>query len=357
MRILEVGLTAHIGGMETFFHNYFLFFSPGFHFDFIGTEDGLCFSDEYLANGSNVYLLPRFKKHPIRYYLRLRKIIKNGQYDLVHINMLSAANILPLLATKSVGKKVVVHSHNNDTPSGLIRKALHVINTPIVRICSNGRFACSKAAGKWMFGKAQFDVIPNAVDASRFSFNEQIREKTREKYNLGDAFVIGHVGRFQEQKNHKFIVKLFAEYHRINPKSKLLLIGDGELFNDIKEGLEAANAIQNTVFIRETKSIEEYYQAMDLLVFPSLFEGFGTVAIEAQFSGLPCLLSEFVCRDTEISDRVKYLGIEDKDIPQWIKEIELISQEKLNRLPVFKNNDYDVHKAIHHFEECLRRIR
>lgn len=353
MKILEVGMSSHIGGVETYFHNYYYKFSPEFHFDFIALNGEMCFSDEYQKNGSKVFSVPNFKRNPISYYFKLKKILKDGNFDAIHVNMLSLANVLPVIAGHFSKTKVIVHSHNSGTPAGLARKILHKVNKPFLFLADE-RFACSELAGKWMFGSKSFKIIPNAMAVSEFAFNEAVRNDVRREYGIEDSFVVGHVGRYQEQKNHRYIVKIFNEYHKLSPDSKLMLVGGGELFDGIHRELKSLGLLDDVIFIEKSSEVEKLYQAMDVFILPSLFEGLSLVAVEAQLAGLPCVFSDTLTRETKMSDNVSFVSIEDNDVDKWCTEIDKYSKASIVRTENIKAEKYDIVLAVKIFEKCLR---
>lgn len=357
MKILEIGLTDKIGGMEMYFHNYYYYFEKDFHFDFIDMYNGLYFADEYQKNGSKVITVPFFKANPVKCFFAIRKAIKTGDYDAVHINMLSTANIVPFLAAKMSGTKVIVHSHNSDVPSGKIRQILHRINQPVIGKLADARFACSDLAGKWMFKNKPFRIIPNAMDISKYAFNEETRKEIRDMFNIGDSFVLGHVGRFQEQKNHKYIVKIFDAYHKKNKNSKLMLVGQGELQNEIKADLTSLGLIDDVIIINESNEVEKLYQAMDVFILPSLFEGLSLVAIEAQLSGLPCLFSDTLTKETKITNNVEFIGIDDCNIEVWSNEIKAYQEKNNSRICKLLNESFNISKSIKCFENSFESVK
>ena len=354
MKILEVGMGPCLGGIEVYFHNYYKKLSSDFHFDFTDRDGGLYFSEEYKANGSTIHHMPDFNRHPVKYFFTLKKIIKDGNYDAVHINMLSLANILPVLAAQFTKVKVIIHSHNAGMPSGLARKVLHFINKPFVALADN-RLACSEAAGKWMFGKKSFTVIPNAIDLSVFSLNEEKRNEIRQKYNIGDSVLIGHVGRFAEQKNHAFLIDVFAELCRKSAKYKLMLVGEGELMEEIKQKVADAGLKDKVIFTGSVSNVQDYMQAMDVFVLPSLFEGLPVTGIEAQASSLPCVFSDRITKELKITDNVVFVPIEDKTA--WIKEIEqLTSTPRIDNTAKLKESGYDIKNSIKLLETKLMKF-
>lgn len=229
LRVLMIGMHDKIGGIETFIMNYFRNIDRNkIVFDFVNMYDELAFSDEIEDLGGKIYKVPNVKKNPIGYYRRLKNIMQDNHYKVVHINLMSAANVLPVsIAKKCNIQKIIVHSHNTDTPKGVLRKILNSINKKTVLKKANVFLACSNIAGKWLYeGKRDFKVINNAIDIESFRFEEKIRKELREKIGVQDELVIGHVGRFEEQKNHEFLIKIFYETLKIRPDARLLLIGE-----------------------------------------------------------------------------------------------------------------------------------
>ena len=184
IRVLQIGMHDNIGGVETYLMNYYRNIDrTQIQFDFISIFDKLCFEDEILSLGGKVYKLPSEKSNPVKYFYNLVKIIKENNYQIVHINMLSAANILPILAAKKCNvKSIIVHSHNSNTPSGFLRKIMDKINRPFLNLATN-YWACSSKAGKWLFGnKKNIKIIHNAVNCEKFRYDEISRNEIRKQY-------------------------------------------------------------------------------------------------------------------------------------------------------------------------------
>lgn len=332
LRILILGMHDKIGGVETFLMNYYRNINrEEIQFDFINMYDKLCFEEEIIQLGGKIYNVPNVKKHPIKYYNEIKKIIINNSYNIVHINMLSVANILPILAAKSAKtKNIIVHSHNSNTPKGIIRKILNKVNKKIMLKKATDFFACSNLAGEWMFGKKQkFHVINNAIDIQKYQYNENIRNKIRKELNIDDKFVIGHVGRFSEQKNHEFLIEIYKEITKIEKESILLLIGEGELKKEIEEKVNKYKIADRVIFLGTTDKINEYYQAMDLFILPSKFEGLPVVGVEVQANGLPCILSNNITKEIKINDNVFFLDI--SNLKTWVEYILRIEKENAGR--------------------------
>ena len=350
MKILEVGMGANLGGIETYFHNYYKHFSKDFHFDFTDKEDGLAFSDEYTADGCIIYHMPDFKKQPISYFFKLTHILKDGGYDAIHINMLSAANILPVIAGRFTKTKVIVHSHNSGTPSGFSRKLLHYINKPLLKF-ADVYLACSNLAGEWLFGNKHFTVIPNAIDSSVFNVNNNKRTEYRAKLGFSENnYVIGHVGRFAEQKNHTFIIDVFSELHKKSDNYKLLLVGDGELKENILNKVTELGLTNSVVFTGNVSNVQDYMQAMDLFVLPSLFEGLPVTGVEAQACGLSCMFSDTITNELKITENVEFVSLEDK--AKWIKTAEkMVKHPKTDNIEIIRSAGYNISETAKKLEE------
>lgn len=355
LRILQIGMHDKIGGVETFLINYYRNINrKKLQFDFINTYDSLCFENEIKELGGKIYNVPFFKKHPIKYYCTLKKIFKN--YDIIHINMLSCANVLPvIIASRLKVKKIIVHSHNNGIPKGFLRMVLNRLNKKIILKNATDFFACSISAGKWMFGDKKFEVINNCIDINKFKYSDEFRHEIRKKYDLKkDMYVIGHVGRFDEQKNHEYIIDLFKMLHEKNSKFILMLIGDGLLRKKIEEKVNKYGLKEFVIFVGNTDFVEKYYSAMDLFILPSKFEGLGIVNVEAQASNLPCIVSDIVPIDVKLCDNFIYKNLNDLD--GWISSIDFFYKLKNNDRKVYKNNNlnsYDLKSNIDKFEKIF----
>lgn len=325
-KILIIGMSDNIGGTETFFHNYYEYFDlKKYHFDFVTVCGTIAFADEYESNGSVIYKLPHFLKHPFKYYKELRKIMRDNHYDVVHINMLSAANILPAKAAlKESIQKVIVHSHNTNVPRGFLRRLLHHKNKKILRNSDLIKLACGESAGKWLFGNdTNFCVVNNAFNIDKFKFNVNSRERIRKKYGIyKDEFLLGNVGRICEQKNQQFLVDVLAKIQ--NKNVKLMIVGNDAKGKDLKTKIKSLGLEGRVIFVPPTDSINEYYNAFDAFVLPSRFEGMPVALVEAQANGLDILVSDKVF-DFPTSEKVTILSID--STAQWARKIEDLADD------------------------------
>lgn len=354
-KIIVFGLTENIGGIETFYMSYYRNLNlKKYQIDFIVVGDTIAFQNEIIARGSKIYQFPNFKRHPMKYIKKLKKLLKYNKYDIVHVNMLSAANILPLkIASKLNVPKVIAHSHNNGIPKGFIRSIMHNVNKSKLNKYANVFLACSDSAGKWMFGEnSDFIVLNNAIEIKKFEYEEHYREELRKKYKISSgAFIIGHIGRFCEQKNQDFLLDIYIDYLKINSKSKLFLIGDGKDKEKYKNILKEKEITDSVILLDNKEDVYRYYSAFDLFVLPSKFEGLGIVAVEAQANGLPCLLSDILPPIVKINNNVTFLSISDKDT--WVKNIDCIYKKGFKRddsKKIYKSN-FNISKQVAYLEK------
>jgi glycosyltransferase involved in cell wall biosynthesis len=341
-----------IGGVETFLMSYWRHIDKSkFQMDFLSIYPKLCFEDELVKGGAKIHKVSDFKTRPFKYAKELSKILKENGYDVVHVNMLSAANFIPFVVAKKCKiKKIIVHAHNTGTPNGFLRKFMNLFCKKIILSKATDFWACSKKAGKWMFGDDRAKIIHNAIDVKRFSFNEASRKKIRNEFSLEDKFVIGHIGRFQEQKNHVFLIDVFAEVYKQDKNAMLLMVGDGELKNVIEKKVEDLGLKNAVIFAGIRADVEDFYQAFDVFVLPSLFEGFPLTLIEAQCAGLACVVSNTVTQETNITGFLQYLPF---DIEVWVKII--LEKRNSDRIDVsgrIKEMGYDIITETVKLENC-----
>ena len=345
------------GGIERYVVNYYSHIKNEVNMDFI-THD---IKEDYYKkiiekDGNKVFLFPKIG---IRNVFKLYKLVddffeKHNDYDIVHCHMANAA-FLYFWAAKKHGIKVrILHSHQNKYAD----KLTHVIrNIPLIKKglkLSTDFFACSKIAGDFLFKDRKYYIINNAIDAKKFAFNQKVRLKIRKELKLDDYFVIGNVGRFCVQKNQKFLLDVFSKI-REKGKSKLLLIGDGELKDELKQYAKKINVDNDVIFISSTSEVEKYYCAMDAFALPSLYEGLGIVNIEAQCSGLKTFVSTAVPVEAKISDLITYIDLNSSQ--EWANIIS--SNMVYNRESHINDavtNGYDINKESYNVLNIYKEL-
>ena len=346
-KILVFGISNHLGGIESFFHNYFMNIDiKKYCFDFVAPEGAIAYQKDYEKYKSNIYSVPFYLKHPIKYISNINKILKNNNYDVVYVNMLSAANIIPLkIAKKYKIKTIIAHSHNADIPSNIVRKILHYINVKKIPKYANQLVSCSDKAGNFMFGKNKYVIINNAIDSSKFLYSKKIDSELRKKFNIKEnEIVVGHIGRFCEQKNQEFIIAIAEKLKNV----KFFLFGEGENKNSIKKEIEEKN-LKNIYILDSVYDINKYYNVFDIFILPSKFEGLPVVGIEAQFNGIPCIFSNKITKQLKYNDNIIYLNIDNSKL--WSKTI---NKDLKRTKPNFKlYEDFDINNQSKIFEQLL----
>ena len=332
VKVLQIGMTRNHGGLETYLLQQFRWLDrTKVTYDFVNItgEYDIVAQEELIAAGCNVYPVCSRHNNPLKHYYQWMRLLSkvHTQYDAIVLNTNSLEYVFPLFAARLFGiSKRVIHSHNAgfENKIGLLRKLLIGFNTTLLKHSVTHYFACSKAAGKWMFGdNTDFAVIHNAIEPDRFTFNETKRKAIRQQLALEDSFVIGHVGRFSYQKNHEFLIKVFAEVVKQKPGVRLLLIGDyvgdDTYWNRCKTLVEEFGLTDNVLFLGARKDVPDLMQAMDCFVLPSHFEGLPLVGIEAQVSGLPCFFSDTITREIGITELASFIEI--IDAKAWAERI------------------------------------
>lgn len=325
------------GGVEAVVMNYYRHIDRDkIQFDFICDNDSTNIPYEEIEKlGGRVILIPPYQK-VFAYQKELIKIFKENEYKIVHshINTLS---VFPLRAAKKVGVPVrIAHSHSTSSPIEWKRNLLKTILRRFSRVYSTEYFSCSEIAGRYQFGdkvynEGKIKLINNAINIDDFKFNKSIRRKKRKELNIDDdTFVIGHIGRFVETKNHSFLIDVFNDLHKKKKNTMLLLVGQGPLKGEIKEKVELLDLSDSVIFTGQVNGTKELYQVFDVLLFPSLYEGLGLVAIEAQCSGLKCVCSKNVPLEANITGNIKYIDVKE-NVTVWSEEL-LKLLEQSNRI-------------------------
>ena len=326
MKILQVGLGNNPGGMEAFVMNYFRELArQGVSFDFVSMYGTIAYEKEILELGGRVFYVPNIKKDYFGYIKAFRKLLSREKYDVVHVNMLSAANIVPLIVAR-YGKVpvVIAHSHNSSTP-GLLRNLMHKINRPLIPLFATEYFACSELAGEWLFSEKirkseNYHVVHNALNLEKFAFRQSERNEVRQELGVEGKFVLGHVGRFEEQKNHEFLLKIFREVVSDCEEAVLLLVGEGELQEEIRKKAKEYRIEDRIQFLGIRKDVARLWKGMDVFVFPSLFEGLPIVALEAQASGIRSVMADTITSEVKLIDKVEFLSLQDSP-KKWSQTI------------------------------------
>ena len=293
---------------------------------FVESESKIINKAEIEAMGGKVVFIPSY--YCVFKYMRtLKRLFIEGKYDIVHSNM-STLSVFTLRAAKKAGIKIrICHSHSTSNRIEWKKNFMKNVLRPFSKCYATHYFSCGELAGRYLFGNKTYDkglvtIINNAIDIDRFRFNEDYRKEIRNELKISnDTFVMGHIGRFMTQKNHKFLIEIFNEFQKQKSNSKLLLIGDGELLKDCKNQVKNLKLEDKVIFYGTTNEAYKLYNAMDCFVLPSFYEGFPIVGVEAQVNGLICYFSNKITKEINtINSSSCYCDIDNNAI-EWAKTI------------------------------------
>ena len=364
IKVLQVGLSDNIGGLETMVRSWWsvLKDTNEVTFDFLcATDHKLAFYKEYEKEGCVIHQITPRKRDFFKSYSDLKRIMRQNDYDIVHFHIMSYAWVEPIIiASRYSNAQIIVHSHVVNSFNSLCKKdyVLDKIGRLLIRNIKFNCFACGREAGKSMF-KSNFTVIENGVDEKKFSFNKEYRNQIRKKYSITDnEIIIGHVGNFSVNKNYPFIIDTFYELQKINPSIKLMLIGNDKIHMDTHNRVDKLCLNENVIFTGLVSNSNEYYSAMDLFFFPSIKEGLPVCLIEAQVSGLPCLVSNMVTKECDVSNNYYVFSIDNK--PSDVANIILkMIDKKKDRNSIIKA-EYDIknsaHKLLNYYKRILKQL-
>lgn len=322
--ILFISKWFSVAGTETFMMNVLRNINKQqFHIDFLlFSESTSAYSEEAERLGSKIHRLPA-RNTGLRYYRSLDEFFKKnaGQYNAIHFCGGNLSSIAPIYYAYKYKIPIrIIHSHSSDS-QGMVNKILHLINRRFIPLLGTCSLACSSLAAKYFFGKKECAIIKNGVDTNKYKFNEERRILFREKYDISPStHVLGHIGRFDEVKNQMFLVDIFFEYKKKYSDAKLLLVGTGILEDQVKRKVKDRGIVDDVLFLGVRNDIPDILCAMDCFVMPSLFEGLPFVLVEAQTSGLPCVISNTINKDSKLTPYLRFRGLND-DLELWLEDI------------------------------------
>lgn len=305
------------GGVESVVMNYYRHIDRSkVQFDFLVDADSTLVPREEIESlGGRVFEIPSYQR-VLEYQKALVSLLERGEWQIVHSHI-NALSVFPLRAAKKAGVPVLIaHSHSTSGKGEYVKNAVKAVLKTQANRYPTHRFACSEFAGEWLFGKgADFEVVYNAIDLQRFSFNAEARAKARADLGLvGVQLAVGHVGRFMPQKNHAFLIDAFEQVARRREDAVLLLVGSGEAEARVESSVAERGFGDRVRFLGQRTDMPDLYSAFDAFVLPSLYEGLGLVGVEAQRAGLPCLLSDQITREVDVTGECKFLPIDDPQV-------------------------------------------
>lgn len=329
------------GGVEAVVINYYMHIDrTKIQFDFICDEDSTNIPYEEIEQlGGKVILIPPYQR-AFKYHKELKRVLKEGNYKIIHSHI-STMSVFSLFAAKCAGVPVrIAHSHSTTNKKEKKKNLMKQVLRPFSKVFATDYMCCSELAGRWLFGDKEYDkgdvyLLNNAIDLDKFKYNEALRKKKRKELGIkDDTLVIGHIGRFVAQKNHDYLIDIFNEIHKKNNNSILLLAGQGPLMEDIKNKVKELNLEDSVKFLGQRNDANELYQAFDVFLLPSLYEGLPVVGVEAQAAGLLCYLSDDMTKETKVLDITKFMSLNNTP-EEWADNI-LDDVKKYKRIDVSK---------------------
>ncbi|MFI3328897.1 MAG: glycosyltransferase [bacterium] len=322
-----------------------------YQFDFVVHTSSECyFYPELKEMGCNIFVAPKFKIINSNSYKKWWKsFIDNTNYDYIHAHMTSTAGLYFKYAVKN-NIKTIAHVHHTSNGSGLKGLIKSFYEKKCVKY-ADIKIACGKEAGEFLF-KKNFQIIINGIDVEKYLFNENVRKDVRDNLSIKDELVVGHVGRFNKVKNHSFLIDIFYEYHKKNINSKLLLVGDGGLKNDIVKKIEELSIENSVIFTGIVDNVTDYLMAMDCFILPSLHEGLSIAIIEAQTTGLNILASNTVTNDVKIISNFSFLQLGRTE--EWVNNISCSSNRE-DSYNIIKDSEFNITTVIEKFEQIYSK--
>lgn len=285
-------------------------------------EDIVCGmgSKKLIASADHIQFKPLRRLYRIN---KIRKVCKENHVKILHYNADNAADLTNIIGAKLGGVKyITMHSHSAGYgTAGLAVRLVSEVLKPLIPLFCNYYWGCSHRAAQFVFPhhiikSGKYTVLPNGIELEKYNFDYRVRNEQRKELGLENNIVIGHAGRFSAEKNHAFLLEIFKEIHRMNPKAVLLLFGVGKLMPQIKKRAEALKISNAVIFYGATSEMNKMWQAMDVFVMPSLYEGLPVTGIEAQASGLPCIFSDAITHEVDVSGESVFLPLSDSPM-RW----------------------------------------
>lgn len=363
IRILHMIGSLNIGGSQAMIMNLYRNIDrEKVQFDFIlDHPEQLYFEEEVNKLGGKIYFMPTFNGKNISQVKREWNSFfdEHSEYKILHSHVRSYASIYLPIAKKH-GLKTIIHSHSTSNGSGIKSYIKWLMQLPL-RYQADYFFGCSKEAGEWLFGKKivnsdKYHMLQNAIDTKKYAFNESIRKQYRNEIGVGEhTLVFMHVGRLHEAKNHQFLLEVFSKYYSRHADSVLVLVGDGDLRKDIENKIYNLNINESVIMLGARNDVPNLLQAADCFLFPSKWEGLPVTVVEAQAAGLPCLVSDTVTRDVNVSDLVKNLPI-DHGIDCWVNAIKNMNYTKKDVTEDIVKAGFDIQSSAEWMEIFYRGL-
>lgn len=365
-RLLCIVGSMNAGGAETFLMKmYRALDKQKYQMDFAVAElEKGFYDDEIVSMGGKIHHIIPKSKGILKNFNDIRRLVRDNNYNYVMRISQHSLSGLELLAAELGGAKVRIFrsSNSNTTSNSKLNQILHKLCMFMPNTFSTVRIAPSTEAANFMFGEdcikqGRAELLPNAIDTNTFKYNETLRKQIRNEFNINEnELVVGHIGRFNQQKNHKFLIEVFAEVLKQKPNALLMLVGDGEKKREIKEQIKALGIEKSVIFTGIRSDVPALLSAMDMFVFPSFYEGMPNTVIEAQATGLPCVIADTITEEAGVTDCVHFKSLADS-AEEWAHTaLSLLVDCKAERACYKKqmqNAGYDIESSVKQFVSLI----
>lgn len=355
-RVLCIVGSMNIGGAETFLMKmYHRLDRTKYQMDFCVTMPGL-YDKEIHRLGGKIYFTTPKTQNPLKAFYSIKNIVKNNKYEYVMRISQNSLSAMELLAAHCGGAHTLIFRSSNSDAHGKGARIVHTLFMPLAKVVPTVRIAPSTEAAEFMFGKGavrngKAHILHNALDLRAYCFNEDAGLSIRQEFNIeAGAIVVGHIGRFTEQKNHGFLIDVFKQFHQKVPDSVLMLVGTGELEEKIRVKTQLMGLSDCVYFTGVRSDVPALLSAMNVFVFPSLYEGMPNTLIEAQATGLPCVAADTITREANITGLVDYLPL--GNVQRWTEKVQTaLQKERQDTSMALQNAGYEIETVCRQFEQ------
>lgn len=355
IKVLVASLSRDFGGVESIFLNLCRDIEKKITFDFLCWDKKVAKREEFLSTGAKIFTLERPGKNLWRYCKEINKIIKN--YDVYHVNLTRFRFPLDIIMAKIAGLKIVIHTHSTKVyksksiKTNIIRILEHKLFKIFFILCSDMIISCNTESAKFFWGAKKVNILYNGIDTNKFKYSAEHRNEVRNQLGLSDdTILLGHVGRFSAEKNHKFLVEVIREISKYSDKYKLICIGSGDLYEQIINYAQKQGVSDKLIFTGVRSDINKLLSAMDIFLLPSHHEAYPLVLVEAQANGLPCIISKNVSKEIDITKKNYFVDI--NNINEWVNL--LIENKKCVRYMLDEDKLYQL--DVKNMEQILSRL-
>lgn len=359
-RVLQVVTLMNRGGLESMLMNYYRNIDRSkVQFDFLvhrkGEHD---FTEEILSLGGKIYTVSSVNPLNTNGYLyEMNNFFKqHNEYNIVHSH-LDALSTYTLKYAKKHGVPFrIAHSHTTSQEKNW-KYLVKLYSRSVLKKYTTHLFSCGKEAGNWLYGKSDFQILNNAIDAKKFVYNPHLSNRVKKSLGINGKFIIGHIGRFTKEKNHDFLIEIFKKVYEKEKNSILLLIGAGDLKGKIRKKVEDLGLASVVKFLGVRSDIPDLLQAMDVFVFPSIYEGLPVTLVEAQASGLPCVISDAISKEVKITPNIKFVSLE-HDSNTWSNHVlGYDGYVRKNMYETICENGFDIEKNARRLENFYMKLK